>query len=91
MTDQLLGLALHHGLSADRRLASNPCVARGYKPSGYNIVPAAGLVPNRSTRKKSINYEIGTRYETADDRAAIRHLYTHQRYAALLWRSECGP
>lgn len=41
-------------------------VAQGYKPSGYNIVPTAGLDAKPFVAEKSINYELGTRYETAD-------------------------
>ena len=63
--DHVLGqLSAGYMLTDDWRVYTR--VAQGYKPSGYNIVPTAGLDARPFSAEKSINYEIGTRYETAD-------------------------
>ncbi len=54
-------------------------VAQGYKPSGYNIVPTAGLDAKPFVAEKSINYELGTRYETADVTLQAATFYTHTK------------
>lgn len=63
--DRVLGqLSAGYMLADDWRVYTR--VAQGYKPSGYNIVPTAGLDAKPFMAEKSINYELGTRYETAD-------------------------
>ena len=65
--DQVLGqLSAGYMLTDDWRVYTR--VAQGYKPSGYNIVPTAGLDAKPFVAEKSINYELGTRYEIGNRR-----------------------
>lgn len=66
-------------------------VAQGYKPSGYNIVPTAGLDAKPFMAEKSINYELGTRYETADVtlQAAAFFIPIPKTCSSTLVRSGC--
>ncbi|HEJ9094427.1 TPA: siderophore yersiniabactin receptor FyuA [Serratia odorifera] len=76
--DQLLGqLSAGYMLTDDWRVYTR--VAQGYKPSGYNIVPTAGLDAKPFVAEKSINYELGTRYETADVTLQAATFYTHTK------------
>lgn len=76
--DRVLGqLSAGYLLTDDWRVYTR--VAQGYKPSGYNIVPTAGLDAKPFNAEKSINYEIGTRYETADVTLQAATLYTHTK------------
>ncbi|QED63832.1 siderophore yersiniabactin receptor FyuA [Escherichia coli] len=76
--DQVLGqLSAGYMLTDDWRVYTR--VARGYKPSGYNIVPTAGLDAKPFVAEKSINYELGTRYETADVTLQAATFYTHTK------------
>ncbi len=59
--DQVLGqLSAGYMLTDDWRVYTR---SPGYKPSGYNIVPTAGLDAKPFVAEKSINYELGTRYK----------------------------
>ncbi|EIQ6806792.1 siderophore yersiniabactin receptor FyuA [Escherichia coli] len=76
--DQVLGqLSAGYMLTDDWRVYTR--VAQGYKPSGYNIVPTAGLDAKPFVAEKSINYELGTRYETADVTLQAATFYTHTK------------
>ncbi|EGM1627549.1 siderophore yersiniabactin receptor FyuA [Salmonella enterica] len=76
--DQVLGqLSAGYMLTDDWRVYTR--VAQGYKPSGYNIVPTAGLDAKPFVAEKSINYELGTRYETADVMLKAATFYTHTK------------
>ena len=76
--DQVLGqLSAGYMLTDDWKVYTR--VARGYKPSGYNIVPTAGLDAKPFVAEKSINYELGTRYETADVTLQAATFYTHTK------------
>ncbi|MDV0993508.1 siderophore yersiniabactin receptor FyuA [Klebsiella pasteurii] len=76
--DRVLGqLSAGYLLTDDWRVYTR--VAQGYKPSGYNIVPTAGLDAKPFNAEKSINYEIGTRYETADVTLQAATFYTHTK------------
>ncbi|SQI92577.1 Yersiniabactin/pesticin outer membrane receptor (IRPC) [Klebsiella oxytoca] len=76
--DHVLGqLSAGYMLTDDWRVYTR--VAQGYKPSGYNIVPTAGLDARPFSAEKSINYEIGTRYETADVTLQAATFYTHTK------------
>ncbi|HBM2917356.1 TPA: TonB-dependent receptor [Klebsiella michiganensis] len=76
--DLVLGqLSAGYLLTDDWRVYTR--VAQGYKPSGYNIVPTAGLDAKPFNAEKSINYEIGTRYETADVTLQAATFYTHTK------------
>ncbi|EEA6008796.1 siderophore yersiniabactin receptor FyuA [Salmonella enterica subsp. diarizonae] len=76
--NQVLGqLSAGYMLTDDWRVYTR--VAQGYKPSGYNIVPTAGLDAKPFVAEKSINYELGTRYETADVTLQAATFYTHTK------------
>lgn len=76
--DQVLGqLSAGYMLTDDWRVYTR--VAQGYKPSGYNIMPTAGLDAKPFVAEKSINYELGTRYETADVTLQAATFYTHTK------------
>ena len=76
--DRVLGqLSAGYMLADDWRVYTR--VAQGYKPSGYNIVPTAGLDAKPFMAEKSINYELGTRYETADVTLQAATFYTHTK------------
>lgn len=76
--DQVLGqLSAGYMLTDDWRVYTR--VAQGYKPSGYTIVPTAGLDAKPFVAEKSINYELGTRYETADVTLQAATFYTHTK------------
>lgn len=76
--DRVLGqLSAGYMLAEDWRVYTR--VAQGYKPSGYNIVPTAGLDAKPFMAEKSINYELGTRYETADVTLQAATFYTHTK------------
>ncbi|VEB84428.1 putative outer membrane receptor [Citrobacter koseri] len=76
--DQVLGqLSAGYMLTDDWRVYTR--IAQGYKPSGYNIVPTAGLDAKPFVAEKSINYELGTRYETADVTLQAATFYTHTK------------
>ena len=76
--DQVLGqLSAGYVLTDDWRVYTR--IAQGYKPSGYNIVPTAGLDAKPFVAEKSINYELGTRYETADVTLQAATFYTHTK------------
>ncbi|MCW9458554.1 TonB-dependent receptor [Klebsiella michiganensis] len=76
--DRVLGqLSAGYLLTDDWRVYTR--VAQGYKPSGYNIVPTAGLDAKPFNAEKSINYEIGTRYDTADVTLQAATFYTHTK------------
>lgn len=76
--DQVLGqLSAGYMLTDDWRVYTR--VAQGYKPSGYDIVPTAGLDAKPFVAEKSINYELGTRYETADVTLQAATFYTHTK------------
>lgn len=76
--DRLLGqLSAGYMLTDDWRAYTR--VAQGYKPSGYNIVPTPGLAARPFVAEKSINYELGTRYETADVTLQAATFYTRTK------------
>ncbi|EBU6770489.1 TonB-dependent receptor [Salmonella enterica subsp. enterica serovar Virchow] len=76
--DQVLGqLSAGYMLTDDWRVYTR--VAQGYKPSGYNIVPTAGLAARPFVAEKSINYELGTRYETTEVTLQAATFYTHTK------------
>lgn len=75
---QVLGqLSAGYRLSDDWRVYSR--VAQGYKPSGFNIIPSPGLEAKPFVAEKSINYEAGTRYESANVQVQGAMFYTHTR------------
>ncbi|MCX8959527.1 TonB-dependent siderophore receptor [Erwinia psidii] len=54
-------------------------VAQGYKPAGFNIIPTANVEAAPYAAEKSINYEIGSRYEEDDLMLQGAVFYTHSR------------
>lgn len=73
---QVLGqLSAGYMLTDDWRVYAR--VAQGYKPSGYNLIPTAGLDAKPFVAEKSVNYELGARYETADFTLQAATFYTH--------------
>lgn len=58
-------------------------IAQGYKPTGFNIIPTAKLAAQPYAAEKSINYELGTRYETGDLQLQGAVFYTRTRNMQL--------
>lgn len=54
-------------------------VAQGYKPTGFNITPTAGVSAAPYEAEKSINYEIGSRYQQQDLTLDGALFYTHTK------------
>lgn len=54
-------------------------VAQGYKPAGYNIQPPASSRAFDYKAEKSMNYEIGSRYEAGDIHFKGAIFFTHTR------------
>ncbi|MCQ8762784.1 TonB-dependent receptor domain-containing protein, partial [Escherichia coli] len=48
-------------------------------PPAHPILPPAGFAPIPFVAEKSINYELGTRYETADVTLQAATFYTHTK------------
>ncbi|MBF1995893.1 TonB-dependent siderophore receptor [Serratia symbiotica] len=54
-------------------------IAQGYKPAGFSITPTAGVAAEPYSAEKSINYEIGSRYEYNDLSLNGAVFYTHTK------------
>ncbi|WP_414500974.1 TonB-dependent siderophore receptor [Zymobacter sp. IVIA_12111.31 C1] len=76
--DQVLGqLSAGYMLNDDWRVYTR--IAQGYKPSGYNIVPSPGLSATPFAAERSINYELGARYESDAVRLQSAVFHTHTK------------
>ena len=76
--DQVLGqLSASYLLNNDWRVYTR--VAQGYKPTGFNYSPAAGTQAIPYSAEKSINYEIGSRYQSGDVQLQGAVFHTHTR------------
>ena len=58
-------------------------VAQGYKSAGFTITPQASTPAKPFVAEKSINYEIGSRYEMEDFQLQSALYYTHTRNMQL--------
>lgn len=77
-SNQVLGqLSAGYLLTPDWRVYTR--VAQGYKPSGFNVTPQAKDSAEPYSSEKSMNYEIGTRYNTDDVQLQSALYYTHTR------------
>lgn len=54
-------------------------IAQGYKPAGFNVIPTANVAATPYAAEKSINYEIGSRYEAGSLLLQGAVFYTHTR------------
>lgn len=76
--DQMLGQ-----VSAGYRVADGwrvyARIAQGYKPAGFNVIPTANVAAQPYSAEKSINYEIGSRYERGNIHLQGAVFYTHTR------------
>lgn len=76
--NQLLGqLSAGYKMTRDWRVYTR--IAQGYKPVGFNIIPTANVAAEPYAAEKSINYEIGSRYEKEDLTLQGALFYTHSR------------
>lgn len=76
--DQVLGqLSASYLLDSNWRIYTR--VAQGYKPTGFNLSPTAGMSARPYTAEKSMNYEIGSRYQTGDLQLQGAVFHTHTR------------
>ncbi|MCA7014984.1 TonB-dependent siderophore receptor [Dickeya dadantii] len=80
--DQLLGQVSAGYLLADGwRIYTR--VAQGYKPAGFNIIPTANVAARPYSSEKSINYEVGSRYERGNINLQGAVFYTHTKEMQL--------
>ncbi|MEI8633583.1 TonB-dependent receptor [Vibrio sp. PP-XX7] len=63
--NQLLG-QISTGYQVSPSLLVYSRIAQGYKPAGFNITPAASSTATPYQEEKSLNYEIGSRYQKDD-------------------------
>lgn len=76
--NQVLGqLSASYLLNDDWRVYTR--VAQGYKPAGFNYSPAAGTQAVPYEAEKSINYEIGSRYQRDEIQLQGALFHTHTR------------
>jgi len=76
--NQVLGqLSASYLLNEDWRVYTR--VAQGYKPAGFNYLPAAGTPAAPYEAEKSINYEIGSRYQHDEIQLQGALFHTHTR------------
>jgi len=76
--NQVLGqLSASYLLNEDWRVYTR--VAQGYKPAGFSYFPAAGTQAEPYGAEKSINYEIGSRYQHDDIQLQGALFHTHTR------------
>ncbi|EMH4161695.1 TonB-dependent siderophore receptor [Pluralibacter gergoviae] len=54
-------------------------IAQGYKPVGFSVVPTTGAPAKPFDAEKSINYEIGSRYQYNDLSLSGAVFYTHTK------------
>ena len=54
-------------------------VAQGYKPVGFSVVPTAGAPAKPYDAEKSLNYEVGSRYQYSDLTLSGALFYTHTK------------
>lgn len=80
--NQVLGqLSASYLLNEDWRVYTR--VAQGYKPAGFNYLPAAGTEAAPYEAEKSINYEIGSRYQHDEIQLQGALFHTHTRNMQL--------
>ncbi|WP_017346639.1 TonB-dependent siderophore receptor [Pantoea sp. A4] len=58
-------------------------IAQGYKPAGFSYTPTAFTAAQAYAAEKSLNYELGSRYESRDITLAGALFYTHTRNLQL--------
>ena len=76
--DQVLGqLSASYLLNEDWRVYTR--VAQGYKPAGFSYFPATGTQAAPYEAEKSINYEIGSRYQHDEIQLQGALFHTHTR------------
>ncbi|MCS3433792.1 TonB-dependent siderophore receptor [Klebsiella sp. BIGb0407] len=80
--DQVLGqLSASYLLNEDWRIYTR--VAQGYKPAGFSYFPASGTQAAPYEAEKSINYEIGSRYQHDEIQLQGALFHTHTRNMQL--------
>ena len=80
--NQVLGqFSVGYLLTPDWRIYTR--VAQGYKAAGFTITPQAGTRAEPFSAEKSINYEIGSRYEIDDFQLQSAVYYTHTKNMQL--------
>lgn len=76
--NQVLGqVSASYLLNEDWRIYTR--IAQGYKPAGFNYSPTAGAQAEPYDAEKSINYEIGSRYQHDEIQLQGALFHTHTR------------
>ncbi|MGK3112792.1 TonB-dependent siderophore receptor [Candidatus Pantoea formicae] len=80
--DQILGqLSTGYQLTDGWRLYAR--AAQGYKPAGFSVTPVAGTSADAYDAERSMNYEIGSRYQQGAWQVDGALFYTHTRNLQL--------
>lgn len=89
--DQVLGqLSASYLLNEDWRIYTR--VAQGYKPAGFSYFPASGTQAAPYEAEKSINYEIGSRYQHDEIQLqGLCSIPTPEICSSTLARLACRP